>query len=138
MVISLRRKACHLSQLLSAPLSSVYAQPASDTHGGCTSQTALGNEGSAPSLLLRRIPGKTGTERKGRCSHTANVGALHCMLCEWLHSVAQIARAGRGRIPWKSQSAKAVNFLIVCEWASLEKAGSDFHLPVHLLIAHDY
>lgn len=64
--------------------------------------------------------------------------ALHCMLCEWLHSVAQIARTGRGRIPWKSQSAKAVNFLIVCEWASLEKAGSDFHLAVHLLIAHDY
>lgn len=85
MVISLRRKACHLSQLLSAPLSSVYAQPASDTHGGCTSQTALGNEGSAPSLLLRRIPGKTGTERKGRCSNTANLQmSVHCIA---LHAV---------------------------------------------------
>jgi len=58
--------------------------PASDTHGGCTRQAALRAGGSplaAPALLLRRIPRKERTERKGRLARcSAMLFPVHAVL----------------------------------------------------------
>lgn len=106
--------------------------PASDTHGGCTHQAALrarGTPGAAPALLLWRIPGEARTERKGRfftMQLKCHVVSDACLVDSGGQSVCT-------HTGWSHHSQRAVNFLIVLEWARLSTgAGAGlFHIMDH-------
>lgn len=71
-------KACHSPELLSAPLSSVGAQPAT-LNGGRSRQAALRDDGApdaTTALLLRGIPGEAGTEGEGGFARCALLSAM--------------------------------------------------------------
>lgn len=93
--------------------------PGCDTHGGRTRQAALRlgqPPDAAPALLLRRLPGEAGTEREGGF-HPARV----------LSVCAGGQCANTRLILHDSPPKKAVNFLVVLEWA--RRNGTPLVLP---------